>query len=465
MKVSIFKTRLKSQVWLCIAFFSIIISGCSKKELLTPLPDEHSKPSKIKGANVEAVTFLLQENFEWGNKGSYADADVQLASGSWNLSDALIGSLVSDRREGQKSIRVRNGGMVHMNFDLQLSSDANVTVKHGVFGNDESSTWELWASTDQGSTYFKIGNTVASSTASLQTASFKVTNRGAIRFELRKTDGGINRINFDDFTIATEGTPGGGSDPVPGDNDHLLLGNPTDATSSLVMINNYLMNKVYYQLSYSRDRGEPNWVCWHLSSEDLGSASRSNDFRSDPSLSDDWYRVLHTSYSRSGFDRGHNCPSGDRTSSEEANSATFLMTNMIPQAPTHNRGMWERLESYTRQLVRDGNEVYVIMGSYGAGGVGSNGEATTIDNGNVTVPGNIWKVIVVLPDGNNDLARINNDTRVIAVNTPNSNDVNADWSSYLTSVRNIESVANCKLLTNVPENIRSVLRSKVDAGQ
>lgn len=83
--------------------------------------------------------------------------------------------------------------------------------------------------------------------------------------------------------------------------------------------------------------GTPNWVAWHLQSEDMGSAPRQDDFRSDNTLPSAWYRVVSTSYSGSGFDRGHNCPSADRTSTIAANSSTFYMTNMIPQAPTLNQ--------------------------------------------------------------------------------------------------------------------------------
>ena len=57
-------------------------------------------------------------------------------------------------------------------------------------------------------------------------------------------------------------------------------------------------------------------------------------------------------------------------------------------------------------------EVYVVMGSYGAGGTGSKGSAKTIDQGRVTVPARIWKVLVVLEEGEGDLERISTGTRV-----------------------------------------------------
>lgn len=246
--------------------------------------------------------------------------------------------------------------------------------------------------------------------------------------------------------------------------EQMLLGNPSGATADERNHNNYLLLKPQYALSYSRDRGTPNWVSWHVSNAWLGSAARQDNFRSDASLPEGWHRVTASSYSGSGFDRGHNAPSADRTKSEEDNAATFLMTNMIPQAPRNNQETWAGLEDYTRELVEQGQEVYVIMGSYGVGGTGSQGTAKMIDEGQVTVPSRIWKVLVVLPEGNNDLSRITTDTRVIAVNTPNTNSVRSDWTTYLTTVDAIEKATGYDLLYEVPAEIQEVLESRVYKG-
>ena len=120
---------------------------------------------------------------------------------------------------------------------------------------------------------------------------------------------------------------------LPADGSNLLLGNPSNAVQdSSTSPDNYLMDSGQYVLSYNRDRAAPNWVSWYIGTSSLGSMSRENDFRADTSLPAGWYQVQASSYSGSGFDRGHNCPSADRTSTVAANSSTFLMTNMIPQA-------------------------------------------------------------------------------------------------------------------------------------
>jgi len=252
------------------------------------------------------------------------------------------------------------------------------------------------------------------------------------------------------------------SHPPQSSDENILLGNPSDAQSDVNDYDNYLMSKSYYTLSYNRDKSTANWVCWHLDASDIGSVSRQDDYRADNSLPSGWYEVNETSFSGSGFDRGHCCPSGDRTGSNEMNDAVFLMTNMIPQAPYNNQFTWSNFENYTRSLVQQGNECYIIMGAYGEGGSGNNGFYTKIDNGHVTVPAQIWKVVVVLQQGSNDLSRIDSTTRVIAINTPNTNSVNADWHSYRTTVDAIEAATGYDLLSKLPANIQSYLEATVD---
>ena len=247
--------------------------------------------------------------------------------------------------------------------------------------------------------------------------------------------------------------------------EHLLLGNPSGATTDVNNPFNYLLNKSQYAVSYHRDRAIPNWVSWHLDSSWIGAAARQNDFRPDDTLPADWYHVQASDYSGSGFDRGHNCPSGDRTRTVPDNSATFFMTNMMPQAPDNNQGPWEVLESYARTLVSQGNEVYIIAGSVGSGGTGSNGGITyTLQDGKIAVPSLTWKVLLVLPVGDNDVARVDDTTRTIAVIMPNTQGIRNDpWQKYLATVDQVENLTGYDFYSNVPVSIQNVIESRLDA--
>jgi len=261
---------------------------------------------------------------------------------------------------------------------------------------------------------------------------------------------------------ATTGIPIGVNAPID-PAQHLVLGNPSNATTDVANFTNYLLPKSQYVMSYHRDRGIPNWVAWHLDTTWLGSTPRQDDFRPDTTLPAGWYQVLQTDYSGSGFDRGHHCPSGDRTSSIANNSATFVMTNMMPQAPDNNQGPWEELESYARTLANAGNEMYIYAGGAGQGGVGSNGPLNTVAAGHVVVPAFTWKVIVVLPNGDNDADRVGKTTRVIAVIMPNTQGIrNNSWTIYRTNVRQIERLTGLNFFTNVRPQMRFFMKNRVD---
>ena len=409
----------------------------------------------------QTATPATQETFDMGTKADYPAGNVTFSTGTWTLTDAVLGASDADHRNGAQAVRLEQVGSLTMGFFLPQGA-ATVTVQHAVFGTDGTSSWELWAQSESCNCnkWTKIGSTVITSSATLQAASFTANIPGKVKFEIRKTSGGKARLNIDDFAVTNYGTT-----QASVDNDNLALGNPSGAIPDVSSPNNYLLPKSQYVVGYNRDQGKPNWVSWHIDSSDRGSADRQNDFRNDPTLPDGWYQVQSTSYVGSGFDRGHNCPSADRTSTLENNSATFFMTNMMPQAPNNNQKTWADLENYTRNGFLPNNELYVICGSYGVGGTGSNGGVTTtIDNGHVTVPNRTWKVIVVLPVGDNDVSRITANTRIIAVDMPNTNTLDLSWGNYRTTVDAIEQATGYDLLSNLPVDVQAILESKVDNG-
>jgi len=148
-------------------------------------------------------------------------------------------------------------------------------------------------------------------------------------------------------------------------------------------------------------------------------------------------------------------PSADRTRNQTDNSATFLMTNMVPQAPDLNQGPWADLEDYCRELVEQGKELYIITGPAG--------KKEAIASGKVTVPTKTWKVIVVLDRPDLGVSGITASTRIIAVDMPNSQGIrDTSWKNYRVSVDKIEAATRYDLLSNVPTTIQKVIESRID---
>jgi len=243
---------------------------------------------------------------------------------------------------------------------------------------------------------------------------------------------------------------------------HLLLGNPGSAKTEINSENNFLIIKEQYALSYNKSKNIPNWVSWHVDINDLGKAKRKNSFRPNTKLPLGWYRVRPNDYTGSGFDKGHLCPSADRTNNEKNNSATFLMTNIIPQAPHKNRGVWKEFEEYCRRVVKRGNELYIIAGGYGRGGTGSKGFLKKIRN-NIVVPKQTWKIIIILAYGEDDLKRIDGNTRIIAIDIPNSENVDGkSWREYKITLAELEERTGYNFYDNISPDAKRVLLTRMD---
>ncbi len=247
---------------------------------------------------------------------------------------------------------------------------------------------------------------------------------------------------------------------------HLLLGNPSDARNDPSLRENYLLIKPFFALSYNDTTGTPNWVSWRVTASDLGDAPRQPSFDSDFQLPATFYRVAHHDYSGAGFDRGHVCPHSDRGANTQMSFATFVMSNVVPQAPNLNRKAWAQLEVYSRGLVRRGAALYTVAGPCGRGGTGEKGYAESIAGGRVTVPAECWKEIVVIPGGHgddSDLARIDTGTRVISVIMPNDQTIVGEaWAGYRTSPSEVERRTGLHFFDRLPADVAQALREKVD---
>ncbi len=248
--------------------------------------------------------------------------------------------------------------------------------------------------------------------------------------------------------------PGGAPPPAPSYSygsttpvyrSHLEFGTPADATPA----NDLLLRKTEYATSHNCAHGTPNWVSWNLNKTHYGPAPRTSGFYGDPALPAGCYRVAGSDYTSSGYSRGHMTRSEERTTSEAANRATFLMTNVVPQLQDLNGGPWYKFERWLEDQAHLANrEVYVIAGPRGNAG-------TLGGAGRVVVPTHTWKVAVLMPYGRGLAdATSAGSLQVVAVMMPNRPGVAAHgWEQYKTTVDQIEHHTGYDLLDRLPDAV------------
>ncbi len=142
----------------------------------------------------------------------------------------------------------------------------------------------------------------------------------------------------------------------------------------------------HYTLSYSESHEQAEWVAYMLKKSHLTDDDRERPFFiGDPKVktkSADW-----RNYKRSGYDRGHLCPAGDRRFSKQAYNETFYTSNISPQDPAFNAGVWNRLEMQVRRWVRKYGTTFVVTGGVLKTGLEEIGDE------DVDVPEHYYKIL------------------------------------------------------------------------
>lgn len=234
---------------------------------------------------------------------------------------------------------------------------------------------------------------------------------------------------------------------------NVALGAPTDADPS----DETIVDRRAFVASWDDRKHTPNWVSWRLSRDDLGEVQRPRGgFHADDDLAQAEFKVEPSDYGHSGYDRGHLCPSADRTRDEESNHTTFLMTNMVPQKHALNAGPWEELEKRERQLALGGHVLYIVAGAL------FDRDPPRIGRG-VAVPRATYKVIVDLARGDGPAA-VAPTTPVIAAIMPNDDAVAGHhYEEYLATVEGIERASGYAFFGALDPGVRSALEREASS--
>lgn len=164
---------------------------------------------------------------------------------------------------------------------------------------------------------------------------------------------------------------------------HTIHGAPI---SSITKNTQYICH-LNYAIHYRYDTKTAEYVVEHLDKSDItGPAKRKDDFRPDPKV-DDVKEAMLEDYKGHPYDRGHLVPAADNRTDDQQMSESFFLTNMVPQVPNHNRGIWRILELGVRNTGASGADLYVVSGTIYDSGY------KTIGPGKVGVPTRLWKVV------------------------------------------------------------------------
>lgn len=207
-----------------------------------------------------------------------------------------------------------------------------------------------------------------------------------------------------------------------------------------------------YTCLYSPNDKQSVWVAYLLTADDVheSAVKRSDNFRPSPDvLRRSWRSADRNDYKGSSFDRGHLLPSKDRTRNYQENSATFYFSNISPQKARLNRGGWMYLESYVREVAKRYGFVYVTVG-----GVFDRADERYIGENRVTVPTHFFKVLLTVIDGK---------YASVGFVMPNTESVDSDYFSYITTVNEVEELTGLDLFTHLPDEVEELCETQKQA--
>jgi endonuclease G, mitochondrial len=213
-----------------------------------------------------------------------------------------------------------------------------------------------------------------------------------------------------------------------------------------------LVRHLGYTLSYNEPAEQASWVAYVLTPAHLaGKAHRDSEhFSADRDVSTG--SAEPEDYRGSGYDRGHLAPAGDFKWQQEAMHQTFFMSNISPQRPGLNRGIWKDLEEKIRVWVRRDRKLYICTGPVLPRGAGA--ALPTIGQQGVAVPAAYYKVVL-------DVSKPQ--MKALAVLIPNQNEHTA-LADYVVTIDALEAETGLDFYPQLPDKLEKELESQTYTG-
>lgn len=208
--------------------------------------------------------------------------------------------------------------------------------------------------------------------------------------------------------------------------------------------NEHVIQHLGYSLLYNEKHEQAQWIAYELTKEEtIKFADRTNKFIVDTLISTGSAEAID--YKDSGFDRGHLAPAGDMVWSTTAMAESFFYSNMSPQVPSFNRGIWKRLEEQVRLWAVENEAVYVITGPV------LSDDLAVIGPNRVSVPKYFYKVIA-------DLRQPSINT--IAFIIPNWSS-SAPLENYAVTIDSVEQLTGINFFYLLPSELEKTIEAKI----
>ncbi len=211
-----------------------------------------------------------------------------------------------------------------------------------------------------------------------------------------------------------------------------------------VLPNEKIISHTGYSFVYSEEHEQAKWIAYELTKEETNSLfERTDKFLVDPMVSTG--TAENSDYLKSGYDKGHLAPAADMGWSAVTMKESFYLSNMSPQLPGFNRGVWKRLEELMRSWAIDNKAIYIVTGpllSKGLPAIGSNG---------VSIPNYYYKVI---------LDYTQPEIHAIGFVLPNSSS-SASLSTFAVSIDEVERQSGIDFFPALPDDQETKLEKEV----
>ncbi|MDD2961573.1 MAG: endonuclease [Muribaculaceae bacterium] len=138
------------------------------------------------------------ENFEIGTKSSYALKNVKCTSAEWAMNNALIGSIANDKRNNEKSARIKGEGSI---YTVNANADGlgKISFYAGSYGTDSGMSLKLEYSIDNGITWTPIISELPLATKKWKKYEYEPRIDGYVMLKFTAIGSASKRVNVDDI--------------------------------------------------------------------------------------------------------------------------------------------------------------------------------------------------------------------------------------------------------------------------